>query len=163
MSSYGSNHSHHLHPSHYPPNPQTQQMPSQQPYPTTPRPAPTLQPQAFYAPTTHHHHHQQTHPSPPSTPMSIPTPRPPSNRHATSAHAQNFARPPSYARSHSHASHHAPQTRADAEDSEQSLVLDGDTLRQYERRYAKDRELEKRPTLGGSVMSVIRALGGRRV
>jgi hypothetical protein len=41
-------------------------------------------------------------------------------------------------------------------------VLDEETLRQYEKRYAKDRALEKRPTLGGSVMSMVRALGGKR-
>jgi hypothetical protein len=41
-------------------------------------------------------------------------------------------------------------------------VLDEETLRQYEKRYAKDRELEKRPTLGGSLMSMVRALGSKR-
>lgn len=40
--------------------------------------------------------------------------------------------------------------------------LDEETLRQYEKRYAKDRELEKRPTLGGSVLSAIGFLGSRK-
>lgn len=40
--------------------------------------------------------------------------------------------------------------------------MDEETLRQYEKRYAKDRELEKRPTLGGSLMSMVRALGSKR-
>jgi hypothetical protein len=41
-------------------------------------------------------------------------------------------------------------------------VVDEETLRGYEKRYARERELEKRPTLGGSVLSVVRALGSRR-
>jgi hypothetical protein len=40
--------------------------------------------------------------------------------------------------------------------------LDEETLRSYEKRYAKDRKREKRPTLGDSLMSVARAIGGRR-
>jgi len=40
--------------------------------------------------------------------------------------------------------------------------LDEDTLREYEKRYKEDRKLEKRPTLGGSLVSAFRALGGRR-
>jgi hypothetical protein len=42
------------------------------------------------------------------------------------------------------------------------MALDEETLRSYEKRYAKDRELEKRPTLGGSVLSVFRALGSSK-
>lgn len=58
---------------------------------------------------------------------------------------------------------HDPHAYADGEDKyEQYGVLDEDTLRQYEKRYAKDRELEKRPTLGGSLMSMVKALGGKR-
>jgi hypothetical protein len=41
-------------------------------------------------------------------------------------------------------------------------VLDDETLRQYEKRYAKDRKLERRPTLGGSLMSMVKALGSKR-
>jgi hypothetical protein len=41
-------------------------------------------------------------------------------------------------------------------------VLDEETLREYEKRYAKDRQLEKRPTLGGSLISAMRILGGKR-
>jgi hypothetical protein len=41
-------------------------------------------------------------------------------------------------------------------------VVDEETLRGYEKRYAKDRELEKRPTLGESVLSAFKALGSSR-
>lgn len=61
---------------------------------------------------------------------------------------------------------HDPHAFADGEDKYDSNqaygVLDEDTLRQYEKRYAKDRALEKRPTLGGSLMSMVRTLGGKR-
>jgi len=60
---------------------------------------------------------------------------------------------------------HDPHAYADGEDKHEEHGhggLDEETLRSYERRYAKDRKLEKRPTLGGSLMSVVRALGGKR-
>jgi len=89
-------------------------------------------------------------------------------------------RPPIYARPRhgSHSSHngshrssgsylHDPHTYADGEDYHDSPAgeegrLDEDTLREYEKRYKEDRKLEKRPTLGGSLVSAFRALGGRR-
>jgi hypothetical protein len=77
--------------------------------------------------------------------------------------------PPVYARSHgSHHNHHVHDhhTYGDGEDVHDNGqvygVLDEDTLRQYEKRYAKDRELEKRPTLGDSVMSMFKVLGSKR-
>ncbi|EAT89650.1 hypothetical protein HBI56_030170 [Parastagonospora nodorum] len=84
-------------------------------------------------------------------------------------------RPAIYARSHgshsSHGSHHSHHPHdhhafGDGEDIHDNGqvygVLDEETLRQYEKRYAKDRELEKRPTLGGSLMSMVKALGSKR-
>jgi hypothetical protein len=66
-----------------------------------------------------------------------------------------------YARRTSHGSHHSHH--ADGEDKAgNEWGLDDETLRQYEKRYAKDRELEKRPTLGGSLIGLVRALGGKR-
>jgi hypothetical protein len=80
-----------------------------------------------------------------------------------------------YARSHgSHSSygsqhscyahdHHAFADGEEVHDKARGYgVLDEETLRQYEKRYAKDRKLEKRPTLGGSLMSMFRVLGSKR-
>jgi hypothetical protein len=82
---------------------------------------------------------------------------------------------PVYARSHgshsshgSHHSHHPHDHHAfgdgeDVHDDGQIYgVLDEETLRKYEKRYAKDQKLERRPTLGGSLMSMVRALGSKR-
>ncbi|KAH8725460.1 hypothetical protein GQ44DRAFT_217699 [Phaeosphaeriaceae sp. PMI808] len=99
--------------------------------------------------------HQNPPPFPPTAPIQIP--------------AAQFQQPV-YARDGSHSSHyshhgmHNPHTWVDGEDKHEQghAGLDEDTLRQYEKRYAKDRELERRPTLGGSLMTVVKALGGKR-
>jgi hypothetical protein len=85
------------------------------------------------------------------------------------AQGRRASQAPGYARSQgSHHSQHVHDAHAfgdgeDMHDHGQGYgVLDEETLRQYEKRYAKDRRLEKRPTLGGSVMSMFRALGGKR-
>ncbi|OAL01051.1 hypothetical protein IQ06DRAFT_293188 [Phaeosphaeriaceae sp. SRC1lsM3a] len=65
----------------------------------------------------------------------------------------------SHGSQHSHHHHHGHDGHGE---DEQWGVLDEETLRSYEKRYAKERKLEKRPTLGGSVMSMVRALSGKR-
>ncbi|KAH7410162.1 hypothetical protein DE146DRAFT_340916 [Phaeosphaeria sp. MPI-PUGE-AT-0046c] len=62
----------------------------------------------------------------------------------------------------SHHSHHPHGHDADSNDGQAWGELDQETLRSYEKRYAKDRKLEKRPTLGGSVISMVRAFSGKR-
>lgn len=66
--------------------------------------------------------------------------------------------------SHSHSHHHDHDHRHQhlKDDQGNEWGLDDDTLREYERRYKRERELEKRPTLGDSVLGMVRALGGRR-
>jgi hypothetical protein len=66
--------------------------------------------------------------------------------------------PPVYARSEGSHHVHDHHTYADGEDG----VLDEETLRSYEKRYAKDRALEKRPTLGESVLSMFKVLGSSK-
>jgi hypothetical protein len=73
-----------------------------------------------------------------------------------------YARQPSHGSHHSHHSHHADGEDRAANAGGNEWGLDDETLRQYEKRYAKDRELEKRPTLGGSLIGFVRALGGKR-
>lgn len=90
-----------------------------------------------------------------------------------------YAQPmPVYARSASHSSHHShhsqhmhdPHAFADGEDKYEHryggpdyAVIDEETEREYERRYARekraDRDLESRPTLGGSLMSMVGKVG----
>jgi hypothetical protein len=38
--------------------------------------------------------------------------------------------------------------------------LDSETEREYKKRYARERELERRPTLGGSLLSMVGKVGG---
>jgi hypothetical protein len=61
---------------------------------------------------------------------------------------------------------HDPHAYADGEDKyddgQAYGVLDEETLRQYEKRYAREREVERRPTLGGSMMSALKLLSGKR-
>lgn len=90
-----------------------------------------------------------------------------------------YAQPmPVYARTASHASHHShhsqhihdPHAYADGEDKYEGRYdgpnygpIDEQTEREYERRYARekraDRDLESRPTLGGSLMSMMGKVG----
>ncbi|CAO2653910.1 Nn.00g106430.m01.CDS01 [Neocucurbitaria sp. VM-36] len=96
-------------------------------------------------------------------PSSWPGPQPP-------VYAQPM---PVYARSASHQSHHShhsthmhdPHAYGDGEDKFENQYgpIDEETEREYERRYAREkkaqRELESRPTLGGSLMSMMGKLG----
>jgi len=85
---------------------------------------------------------------------------------------------PIYARSssqQSHYSHHSTHAHnahayADGEDKYEDEhhrhhdqhygELDPETEREYKRRYAREKEVERRPTLGGSVLSMIGKVGG---
>ncbi|KAF1945274.1 hypothetical protein EJ02DRAFT_441918 [Clathrospora elynae] len=81
---------------------------------------------------------------------------------------------PVYMRSTSHQNQHMhdPHAYADGEDKfeeQQQLYhgrLDPATEREYERRYAREKALERRPTLGGSLLNVVskvgKVLGGER-
>jgi len=110
--------------------------------------------------------YQYQHPGPPA-----PTSYPPPVTYAPQA-------PPIYARSssqQSHYSHHSSHAHnahayADGEDKYEDEhrrhhdqhygELDPETEREYKRRYAKEREVERRPTLGGSLLSTIGKIGG---
>lgn len=161
--------------SFYPPPPQQQAMysssPTMQYQQTTYSSSPTQQ---FYPPLPGLQYHPQ---------LSMPT-GPNDNGRRSSSMSQSQrphfpsssapvpiqTRPPIYARTHneSHGSHHSgnmhdPHAFADGEDKfENSYGLDEETLRSYEKRYAREKKLERRPTLGGSLMSVFRTLGGKR-
>ncbi|KAF2030934.1 hypothetical protein EK21DRAFT_64329 [Setomelanomma holmii] len=160
----------------YPPNPQQQQ------YGTSPT---TQYQQPFYSsspgqqlamptgpPSTNPDHRSSSfsqHQRPPfaqlaSAPIAIPQ----SQHQALYDQTPAYARRPSHHSDHSHHSHHAHDAHASADGEEghghagKQWGLDDETLRAYEKRYAKDRELEKRPTFGGSLMSAMRVLGRKR-
>jgi hypothetical protein len=197
-----------MHPSQYT-QPHHQEQAPQPPYPTTPGPTPSAQPQAYFPPTPQQQQPMySTSPSspwqqppspwlqqpysnqpqgsyPPQTSMPFPHHRRSSSTSQSSG-PHNFQQqqpftqtapisipqtyysqpgPPVYARSagshHNHNHHvHDHHTYGDGEDG--TMALDEETLRSYEKRYAKDRELEKRPTLGGSVLSMFKALGSSK-
>lgn len=104
----------------------------------------------------------------------IPIPNPQQYQHQYQPHASypppvTYAQQaPTYTRTPSHHSDHAhnPHAYADGEDKyEQDYGrLDEETERQYRKRCARERALERRPTLGDSLLSVVgrvgRAFGG---
>jgi hypothetical protein len=167
---------------YFPPQPQQQQPiyasspPSQPFYASSPNaqfmPSPTMQPGAMMIPQQHQQpmrHRGSSSSTHSDRPQFQPQFQP---QYASSApipiaHPQ-FYQPSAYPRHSSHSSvgshhgHHHHHAYVDDDDEPQRRYgeLDEDTLREYEARYRKDRRLERRPTLGDSVMSMVGKVGG---
>lgn len=155
----------------YPPAP-----PQQGTYSTSP----TYQPhQQFYSTspnqqfTPFNHHQQQFYSTSPTQPThqrashrrasSLSYTYPPQQPSTTTAPIQIPPRTnqqPMHARHGSHSSHHSSED--ERHDSSAAYGLDEDTLRQYEKRYAREKRMERRPTMGESVISFVRVLSGKR-
>jgi hypothetical protein len=98
------------------------------------------QPRPYFQPQSQSHH---AYPS--STPISIPAPQ---QQHY---HTRN---------SSSYGSQHSTYNDGEAGRHHNPYGLDEDTLREYDARYRKEKAAERRPTLGGSLMSAVGKIGG---
>ncbi|KNG46343.1 hypothetical protein TW65_86980 [Stemphylium lycopersici] len=120
----------------------------------------------------------QLQPQPPTQSMPMPMPIRQPDPHQYQHPAASYPPPvsyaqqaPVYARSTSQQSHYSQHGRhayADGEDKyegrhhhhgHQHGGLDLETEREYKRRYAKEKEFERRPTLGGSLLSMVDKVG----
>jgi hypothetical protein len=181
-------------PNYFPPIPEQQPVysssPAQQPFyspsPTSPRGMMPQPASSTHRRTSSTSSHNSQRLQPATMPMPIPTRQPlPSqynNQHAASYPPQATSYPPpfqqyatspqSHHRSHPYANDeyaHNPHSHSFADSEEQYRCqsygeLDPETEREYKRRYAKEKAFERRPTLGGSLLSMVgkvgRAIGG---
>jgi hypothetical protein len=160
---------------YFPPIPEQQPVYSSSPTqpfysssPTSPRGGMAMMPQPQVghrrtSSSSSYNSQQPTQFHPHSIPIPIRQPVPQNFQHAASypppvTYAQQQ---PVYARSMSQQSN--PYAYADGEGKYEGHhyygELDPETEREYKRRYAKDKEFERRPTLGGSLLSMVGKVG----